>query len=250
MHPHIVEFKEAFLLPRHLAIVMEYVEGETLELFLERVGGHCIENLARFIFQQLIIAVDFCHKKGKLLRDIKPSTILLHISEGTLPLLKLWDFASSKDIAKAGQAPSVEEEDQSGSALFVAPEVIMPLDDETISVDERAADLYACGVILYICIYGSHPFLRDSDPSSDLEKVMAMFQRVLDGEVEFPTTLPPQTISSHGTTPQAQALSVSNQCIELIKGLLNPDPALRLTSDKIFANPWFKDSLPNGADVM
>lgn len=51
-------------------------------------------------------------------------------------------------------------------------------------MDERAADLYTCGVILYIIIYGSHPFLRDSDSSSESEKVMAMFQRVLDGDVE------------------------------------------------------------------
>ena len=98
-HPHIVEFREAFLLPKHLAIVLEYVEGETLELFLERVGGRVIENMARFIFQQLIIAVDFCHRKGKLLRDIKPSTVLLNISEGTLPLLKVQQRSSHPRIA-------------------------------------------------------------------------------------------------------------------------------------------------------
>lgn len=120
MHPHIVECKDSFLLPTHLAIVMEYVEGETLESFIERVGGRCIENLARFIFQQLIIAVDFCHRKGTLLRDIKPSTILLHIGFGSLPLVKIFDFASSKKIRHSS---SEEEEDQSGSALFVAPEV-------------------------------------------------------------------------------------------------------------------------------
>ncbi len=36
-HPHIVEFKEVFVTPRYLAEVLEYVEGETLQVFLEKV---------------------------------------------------------------------------------------------------------------------------------------------------------------------------------------------------------------------
>lgn len=51
---------------RYLAIATEYVEGETLQVFLEKAGGWVVEPLARFIFQQLVIAVDYCHKKGKV----------------------------------------------------------------------------------------------------------------------------------------------------------------------------------------
>lgn len=51
---------------RYLAIATEYVEGETLQAFLEKAGGRVVEPLARFIFQQLVIAVDYCHKKGKV----------------------------------------------------------------------------------------------------------------------------------------------------------------------------------------
>ncbi len=116
-------------------MLQEYVEGETVEDFLEKVGGKIIEGLARFITQQLIIAVrgrqaagwetegllttavprisssvrphvlfvhqvDFCHRRSKLLRDIKLSNILLAISEGQLPLVKLCDFSISKDILR------------------------------------------------------------------------------------------------------------------------------------------------------
>jgi serine/threonine-protein kinase SRK2 len=53
-----------------------------------QVGGKVIEGLARFIFQQLIIALDFCHRKGKVNRDIKLSNILLSISGvSIIPLL-------------------------------------------------------------------------------------------------------------------------------------------------------------------
>lgn len=45
---------------------MGFVQGETIEGFLEKVGGRVIENLGRFVFQQLLLAVDFCHRKGKV----------------------------------------------------------------------------------------------------------------------------------------------------------------------------------------
>jgi serine/threonine protein kinase len=54
--------------------------------FCTQVGGKVIEGLARFIFQQLIIALDFCHRKGKVNRDIKLSNILLSISGNSISL--------------------------------------------------------------------------------------------------------------------------------------------------------------------
>ena len=144
-HPHIVEFKGAFLTPRYLALIMEYVEGETLDVslcmavhaetgglacmahgdgygcllnhfinlwlafkpalmhlqsFLEKCGGRMVEALARFVFQQLILAVEFCHRKGKVLRDIKLGNTLLAICNGQLPLLKLCDFSISRDVVR------------------------------------------------------------------------------------------------------------------------------------------------------
>ncbi len=128
-HPHILEFKEAFLTSKYLAFVMEYVEGETLERFLEKVGGSVIEGLARFIFQQLLLVVifiacylqnlpcsvqslkplqvDFCHRNNKILRDIKLSNILLAISEKTLPVVKLCDFSVTSDLIRDADLPSL-----------------------------------------------------------------------------------------------------------------------------------------------
>ena len=50
--------------------------------------------------------VDFCHRKGKLLRDIKLSNVLLAISEGQLPLVKLCDFTISKDMLRDQDEPN------------------------------------------------------------------------------------------------------------------------------------------------
>jgi serine/threonine protein kinase len=55
------------------------------------------EALARFLFQQLVLALDFCHRKGKVSRDVKLANTLLALAQQSLPLVKLCDFGYSKD---------------------------------------------------------------------------------------------------------------------------------------------------------
>ncbi|GAX83181.1 hypothetical protein CEUSTIGMA_g10607.t1 [Chlamydomonas eustigma] len=230
-HPHIVEMKGAFLTPYYLALVMEYVEGETVEDFLEKVGGKIIEGLARFITQQLIIAVDFCHRKGKLLRDIKLSNILLSISEGQLPLVKLCDFTISKDLLR-----DVHEETQpETSALFAAPEVMKCAFGG--QFDGKMADLWSCGIVLYIMLYGRHPFMRDQDVHlAPQQRLVAMMQRMLRNDVDFP--------SGCSLEP------VSPNCLHLLSLILVADPNNRITMQHLKLHPWFMEALPEGAGSM
>ncbi len=88
-HPHIVHFREVFLTEEHLCIVMEYANGGSL-FNLVRKERRLKESLARWFFQQLILAVDYCHKRGVANRDIKLENLLLH-NENNLPnpLLKV-----------------------------------------------------------------------------------------------------------------------------------------------------------------
>lgn len=88
-HPHIVHFREVFLTEEHLCIVMEYANGGSL-FNLVRKERRLKESLARWFFQQLILAVDYCHKRGVANRDIKLENLLLH-NESNLPnpLLKV-----------------------------------------------------------------------------------------------------------------------------------------------------------------
>ncbi len=52
-------------------VVIEHVDGPDLQTYLQQKGGVLSEDVARFMFQQLAITVDFIHKKGKVNRDIK-----------------------------------------------------------------------------------------------------------------------------------------------------------------------------------
>lgn len=60
VHPHIIHFKEVFLTDKYLGIVMEYAAGgDMFEYVAQKEGLH--ENEARWFFQQLVMAIDYCH---------------------------------------------------------------------------------------------------------------------------------------------------------------------------------------------
>eukprot|EP00197_Chlamydomonas_leiostraca_P011601 CAMPEP_0202876372 /NCGR_PEP_ID=MMETSP1391-20130828/28870_1 /ASSEMBLY_ACC=CAM_ASM_000867 /TAXON_ID=1034604 /ORGANISM="Chlamydomonas leiostraca, Strain SAG 11-49" /LENGTH=885 /DNA_ID=CAMNT_0049558197 /DNA_START=87 /DNA_END=2741 /DNA_ORIENTATION=+ len=228
-HPHIVEFKEVFLTQRYLGEVLEYVEGETLSNFLQKVGGKVIEGLARFIFQQLIIALDFCHRKGKVNRDIKLSNVLLSIAEGQLPLVKLADFGFSKDTYRHSEPHS-----QVGTALFVAPEVMQNFSG--VRYDGQAADVWACGVCAFIMLFGRHPYLRTTDADlNEQQQMIKLFQRMMQNDIEFPAEVLP---------------SLSTDCVDVLRRMLKTDPNQRATMADIQRHPWFLTALPEGAGLM
>jgi serine/threonine-protein kinase SRK2 len=61
-HPHVIQFKEVFLVRDHVCIVMEYATGGSLFRYVQR-HGRLKEPVARWFFQQLVLGVDYCHKK-------------------------------------------------------------------------------------------------------------------------------------------------------------------------------------------
>eukprot|EP01023_Acetabularia_acetabulum_P065366 TRINITY_DN8646_c0_g2_i2.p1 TRINITY_DN8646_c0_g2~~TRINITY_DN8646_c0_g2_i2.p1 ORF type:complete len:144 (+),score=28.11 TRINITY_DN8646_c0_g2_i2:350-781(+) len=63
LHPHIIQYKEVFLTDKYLSIVMEYAPGGDMFEYVVKKGG-LKEEEARWFFQQLIIAVDYCHRMG------------------------------------------------------------------------------------------------------------------------------------------------------------------------------------------
>lgn len=97
MHPHIVQLQEVFLTDQYLGIAMEYANGgDTFDYVVQQKGIH--EPQARWLFQQLIIAIDYCHRKGIVNRDLKLENTLLHWHPGrSWPTLKLCDFGYSKN---------------------------------------------------------------------------------------------------------------------------------------------------------
>jgi serine/threonine-protein kinase SRK2 len=106
---------QVFLTENYLGIAMEYANGgDSFEYVRKKGGLH--ENEARWFFQQLIVALDYCHRKGVINRDVKLENTLIHWARK--PLLKICDFGYSKDM-KYQSAPA----SRVGTPAYLAPEV-------------------------------------------------------------------------------------------------------------------------------
>ncbi len=77
-HPHIIQFKEVLLTSQFICIVMEFATGGSLFHYVQR-AGRLKEAVARWFFQQLVVGVDYCHKRGVANRDIKLENTLLQV---------------------------------------------------------------------------------------------------------------------------------------------------------------------------
>jgi serine/threonine-protein kinase SRK2 len=173
-----------FLTPQYLALVLEYANFGDLHTYVMTRGG-LAEEQARWFFQQLILAVDFCHRMGISNRDIKLENILL--AGDSQPLLKLADFGFSK--SEHGQsAPSTRV----GTIMYMAPEVLSFSAKDGSSYDARQADVWSCGVVLYAMLSGRYPFRNEADLKLGKAQAMrAIINRVLQKQVPPLTAITP-----------------------------------------------------------
>lgn len=150
-HPNIVRLHEVLASQTTIYIILEFVTGG--ELYDKIVHqGRLSENESRRYFQQLIDAVSHCHSKGVYHRDLKPENLLLD-SNGNL---KVSDFGLSA-LPKQGVGLL---HTTCGTPNYVAPEVL-----SNQGYDGAAADVWSCGVILYVLMAGYLPFNEIDLPS-------------------------------------------------------------------------------------
>ncbi|KAI4964223.1 hypothetical protein ZWY2020_006835 [Hordeum vulgare] len=129
-HPNVVRLHEVMGSKARIFIVLEYVTA---------ARGSLKEDEARRYFQQLINAVDYCHIRGVYHRDLKLENLLLD----TAGNLKVSDFGLSA-ISEQAKADGLLHT-TCGTPNYVSPEVI-----EDKGYDGAFADLWSCGVILFI----------------------------------------------------------------------------------------------------
>ncbi|MBA0685603.1 hypothetical protein Goari_013256 [Gossypium aridum] len=230
-HPNIVRFKEVILTPTHLAIVMEYASGG--ELF-GRIcaAGRFNEDEARFFFQQLLSGVSYCHAMQVCHRDLKLENTLLDGSPA--PRLKICDFGYSKSSVLHSQPKSTV-----GTPAYIAPEVLQRQEYDGKSSNEEGlewyvvaslmcnANVWSCGVTLYVMLVGAYPFEDPNEPK-DFRKTI---QRILSVQYSIP-----------------DFVQISPECRHLISRIFVADPTARITIPEIRNHEWFLKNLP--ADLM
>ncbi|KAG2716686.1 hypothetical protein I3843_03G141000 [Carya illinoinensis] len=208
-HPNIIRFKEVQITPTHLAIVMEYAAGG--ELF-DRIcnAGRFSEDEARYFFQQLISGVSYCHSMEICHRDLKLENTLL--DDSSAPRLKICDFGYSKSSVLHSQPKSTV-----GTPAYIAPEVLSKKE-----YDGKIADVWSCGVTLYVMLVGSYPFEDPEDPSN--------FRKTLQ-----------RILSVHYSIPEY--IRISTECRHLLSRIFVANPEKRITIPEIKKHPWFLKDL-------
>ncbi|XP_019097831.1 PREDICTED: CBL-interacting serine/threonine-protein kinase 15 isoform X2 [Camelina sativa] len=202
-HPNIVELHEVMATKSKIYFVMDHVKGG--ELFNKVSAGKLSEDVARNYFQQLVRAVDYCHSRGVCHRDLKPENLLLD-EDGSL---KVSDFGLSALSDSRRQDGLLHT--TCGTPAYVAPEVISRR-----GYDGFKADVWSCGVILYVLLAGYLPF-RDSN-------LMELYKKIGKAEVKFPNWF----------APGAK---------RLLKRILDPNPNTRVSTEKIMKSSWFRKGL-------
>ncbi|RWA08263.1 hypothetical protein EKO27_g6827 [Xylaria grammica] len=168
-HPHIIKLYSVIKTQNEIIMVLEYAGGELFDYIVSR--GKLEEQKARRFFQQMICAVEYCHRHKVVHRDLKPENLLLDDNLN----VKIADFGLSNIMTDGNFLKT-----SCGSPNYAAPEVIS---GKLYAGPE--VDVWSCGVILYVLLVGRLPFDDDHIPS--------LFAKIQRGVFTIPHWINPET---------------------------------------------------------
>lgn len=223
-HPNIIKYYRCIETTRRVYIIMQFAEHGSL-LDRIRAQGQMQEVAARVYYHQLLAAMDYCHQRDVVHRDIKCENLIFDRHD----VLKLIDFGFARKFgaAKGGEtAPAAGAkqgpqksggggaaelcETYCGSYAYACPQIL-----QGTPYDPHFADIWASGVVLYAMVFGRLPF-DDSNYPQLLKEVQMKLNFTL----------------------MAGLRPVSQQCKEFISHVL--EPGGRRTIRSVYEHPWLE----------
>ncbi|DAZ99357.1 TPA: hypothetical protein N0F65_005208 [Lagenidium giganteum] len=207
-HRHIVELREVIDSDDsdELYMVSELVEGGPV-LDGDTECTPLAPELTKLYFCHLIEGIDFLHDNKVIHRDIKPGNLLLKRISDDEYVLKIADFGVSHEMEN--------DDDQlrqtAGTAIFMAPEM---LTGDTFH--GRPIDVWACGITLYMFIYGHPPFTA--------KNMSELYVKIQNDPIVYPEKVGDRVVET--------------SLRDLLSKILEKDPKKRYTTKDIRAHPW------------
>ncbi|XP_026729208.1 testis-specific serine/threonine-protein kinase 3-like isoform X2 [Trichoplusia ni] len=206
-HENLIRFLQAIETTHRVYIVMEYAENGSL-LDIIRKDQHIDEVRGRRWFRQLVEAVEYCHERGVVHRDIKCENLLMDHGLN----IKLSDFGFARGHMKPKNGVYALSETFCGSYAYASPEIL-----KGVPYRPQDSDIWSMGVVLYAIVYGRLPF-DDTNYTQLLKQVQ--------NKVSFP-----------------REPKVSTDCRKLITKILAP-LKVRVKIPQILADTWLNPNQP------
>lgn len=214
-HPHIVKVIEYFDDLEKYYLVMELCTGpDVFTYIIERMDepeceGFLRESECSVILRQCLKSVLCCHANGFVHRDLNAKNFMI---TGTDRTIKLIDFGLATRFL--GYVPTDQFIEIVGTSHYMAPEMMLN------GKYSPAVDIWALGILLYVCLTGLMLLPKDDERKKRLLQKKGFIERKLQ------------------TCTQLQKRCVSEQAIDLLTRMLKQDPIQRISASEALSHPF------------
>ncbi|OHS98583.1 CMGC family protein kinase [Tritrichomonas foetus] len=237
-HENVIRLLQVFRENDHLYLVFEFIPDGSLLKTIQSHNGPFSEPEIRFVMAQLFEGLNYTHRQGFFHRDIKPENILW-----SGDVLKIGDYGLAREIRS--RPPYTE---YVSTRWYRAPEIVLHHEFYNSPVD-----IWAAGCIMAE-LFTLKPLFQGASETDQLFKICSIMGTP--GQGNWPDGLRLATrlgirLPQSAPTPLACVIpNASSEAIDLLKELLQLDPAKRLNATQALQHPFFKgDRCPVGQTV-